>query len=250
MTGTREARLVDTLDREACIRDQLEIVGARLSFAGEIVAEEDRVGDVEREYLQSAEMDLTSAGEPDLDVGEAEAEQGQDSQAALRQAQSRPRSCSPPAITGNWRNPRPPRPKTLHPPRLPLSNPLSTSPKMTGPARCPIRSRPRLLWRDTIEGMSSTTQPTVGVPASDLTSLMNVGKAVAAYFARAGITRTDQLRGRDPLEIFETMCEVDRQRHDPCLLDTIMSAVDQANGNPARPWWTYTPHRKQLLNHR
>ncbi|MGW6199795.1 helix-hairpin-helix domain-containing protein [Kribbella sp. NPDC055110] len=58
------------------------------------------------------------------------------------------------------------------------------------------------------------------------------------------MTRIDQLAGRDPVEIYETICERDQQRHDPCLLDTIMSAIDQANGNPPRPWWTYTPERK------
>jgi hypothetical protein len=80
--------------------------------------------------------------------------------------------------------------------------------------------------------------------SSDLTSLMNVGPAVARYLSRAGINRIDQLAGRDPVEIYETICERDAQRYDPCLLDTIRSAVDQANGNPGRPWWTYTPQRK------
>ena len=85
--------------------------------------------------------------------------------------------------------------------------------------------------------------------SSNLTELMNVGNSVAAYFERAGITRIDQLAGQDPVEIYDTMCRIDARRHDPCLLDTIMSAVDQANGNPARPWWTYTPDRKHLLQH-
>ena len=76
---------------------------------------------------------------------------------------------------------------------------------------------------------------------------MNVGRAVAGYLQRAGITEVHQLAGRDPVDIYDTICTVDGRRHDPCLLDTIMSAVDQANGNPARPWWTYTPTRKQLL---
>jgi hypothetical protein len=83
--------------------------------------------------------------------------------------------------------------------------------------------------------------------ASDLTTLMNVGRAVAGYLERAGITEVHQLAGRDPVDIYDTICMVDAVRHDPCLLDTIMSAVDQANGNPAHPWWTYTPTRKQLL---
>ncbi|WP_405067850.1 helix-hairpin-helix domain-containing protein [Kribbella sp. NBC_01510] len=82
---------------------------------------------------------------------------------------------------------------------------------------------------------------------SDLTTLMNVGRAVAGYLRRADITEVRQLAGRDPVDIYDTICTVDGRRHDPCLLDTIMSAVDQANGNPARPWWTYTPARKQLL---
>ena len=81
---------------------------------------------------------------------------------------------------------------------------------------------------------------------SNLTDLMNVGTSVATYFERAGFTRIDQLAGQDPAEIYDTMCRIDARRHDPCLLDTIMSAVDQANGNPARPWWTYTPTRKAL----
>ncbi|WP_328519556.1 helix-hairpin-helix domain-containing protein [Kribbella sp. NBC_00359] len=83
--------------------------------------------------------------------------------------------------------------------------------------------------------------------ASDLTTLINVGQAVAGYLQRADITEVRQLAGRDPVDIYDTICTVDGRRHDPCLLDTIMSAVDQANGNPARPWWTYTPTRKQLL---
>jgi hypothetical protein len=83
--------------------------------------------------------------------------------------------------------------------------------------------------------------------ASDLTSLMNVGPAVARYLALADVTRIDHLAGRDAMELFETICKHGQQRYDPCLLDTIMSAVDQANGNPPRPWWTYTPTRKSLL---
>jgi Pathogenicity locus len=81
---------------------------------------------------------------------------------------------------------------------------------------------------------------------SNLTELMNVGTSVAAYFERAGFTRIDQLAGHDPVEIYDSMCRIDGRHHDPCLLDTIMSAVDQANGNPARPWWTYTSTRKRL----
>ncbi|MEU5418246.1 helix-hairpin-helix domain-containing protein [Streptomyces sp. NPDC020799] len=82
---------------------------------------------------------------------------------------------------------------------------------------------------------------------SDLTTLVNVGRSVARYFERIGITEIAQLRDRDPVELYERMSAAFGERLDPCLLDTVMSAVDQAEGLPARPWWHYTPERKRLL---
>jgi hypothetical protein len=76
---------------------------------------------------------------------------------------------------------------------------------------------------------------------ADLADLVNVGRAVAGYFERVGITRTAQLAGRDPIELYEQMSAACGEALDPCLLDTVMSAVDQAEGRPARPWWHYTP---------
>ncbi|HEY0694216.1 MAG TPA: helix-hairpin-helix domain-containing protein [Kribbella sp.] len=85
---------------------------------------------------------------------------------------------------------------------------------------------------------------------SDLTELVNVGRSVAGYFERIGITRIAQLADRDPIELYERMSAAFGERLDPCLLDTVMSAVDQAEGRPARPWWHYTPQRKRLLDQR
>jgi hypothetical protein len=82
---------------------------------------------------------------------------------------------------------------------------------------------------------------------SDLLVLANVGPAVARHLGKAGVTRVDQLAGRDPVEVYEEICETDGRRHDPCLLDAVMSAVDQAGGAPGRPWWHYTAERKRLL---
>jgi hypothetical protein len=84
--------------------------------------------------------------------------------------------------------------------------------------------------------------------SSDLLELANVGPAVARCFERAGITETRQLAGRDAIEIYEQMCAASGRRLDPCLLDTVMSAVVQADGGPARPWWKYTPERKRRLS--
>jgi hypothetical protein len=83
---------------------------------------------------------------------------------------------------------------------------------------------------------------------SDLLALANVGPAVARYLERVGITQTGQLAGRDAIEIYEEMCAASGRRLDPCLLDTVMSAVEQADGGPARPWWHYTAERKRKLS--
>ncbi len=84
--------------------------------------------------------------------------------------------------------------------------------------------------------------------SSSLLELANVGPAVARYLERAGITQTSQLAGRDAIEIYEEMCAASGRRLDPCLLDTVMSAVEQADGGPARPWWDYTAERKRRLS--
>jgi Pathogenicity locus len=93
--------------------------------------------------------------------------------------------------------------------------------------------------------MSTDIATTAG---SDLLELANVGPAVARYLGQVGITHTRQLAGRDAIEIYEEMCARSGRRLDPCLLDTVMSAVDQADGGPARPWWDYTAERKRMLS--
>jgi hypothetical protein len=44
------------------------------------------------------------------------------------------------------------------------------------------------------------------------------------------------------------MCAASARRLDRCLLDTLMSAVEQADGGAARPWWDYTAERKRILS--
>jgi hypothetical protein len=78
----------------------------------------------------------------------------------------------------------------------------------------------------------------------DLRTIPNVGPAVARTLQRLGIASVDDLRGRDGEELFERLCALDGRRHDPCLLDTFVAAVDYAGGGPSRPWWEYSRERK------
>jgi hypothetical protein len=78
----------------------------------------------------------------------------------------------------------------------------------------------------------------------DLQTIPNIGPAVARKLERLEIASVADLRGRDGEELFERLCALDATRHDPCLLDTFVAAVDFANGAPARPWWEYSRERK------
>jgi hypothetical protein len=82
---------------------------------------------------------------------------------------------------------------------------------------------------------------------TDLEQLPNIGPAIAADFRQLGITNPQELIGRDPYALYEDLCRLTAQRHDPCLLDTFIAAVRFMGGEQARPWWFYTAERKRYL---
>jgi hypothetical protein len=77
-----------------------------------------------------------------------------------------------------------------------------------------------------------------------LTAIPNVGPAVARRLLALDIHGLEDLRGRDPEELFERLCALQGGREDPCVLDTLTAAVAFANGGPARPWWEFSRARK------
>jgi hypothetical protein len=82
---------------------------------------------------------------------------------------------------------------------------------------------------------------------TELEQVPNIGPAVAADLRQLGILRPDDLRGRDPYAMFEELCKLTKQRHDPCLLDTFIAAVRFMGGETAKPWWAYTAERKREM---
>ena len=80
-----------------------------------------------------------------------------------------------------------------------------------------------------------------------LEQLPNIGPALAADLRLIGIQRPDDLRGKDAFALYQQLCTVTSQRHDPCVLDTFMAATDFMRGARAAPWWHYTPQRKLLF---
>lgn len=80
-----------------------------------------------------------------------------------------------------------------------------------------------------------------------LSDLKNVGPATLKDLSVLGIGSVRDLATQDAFKMYERLCRITRQRHDPCVIDVFLSAVDQARGRKARPWWHYTPQRKRRL---
>lgn len=72
----------------------------------------------------------------------------------------------------------------------------------------------------------------------------NIGPAMIRDFEILGIKKPVDLRGKDAFALYQKISKKTGIRHDPCVLDTYMAAVDFMNGAPARAWWKYTKERK------
>ncbi|MEO7916907.1 MAG: helix-hairpin-helix domain-containing protein [Dokdonella sp.] len=77
-----------------------------------------------------------------------------------------------------------------------------------------------------------------------LTDLPNVGPAMASDLRQLGITTPGQLLGKDPLALYRALSRKSGVRQDPCVLDVFISLTRFANGEPPKPWWSYTNERK------
>lgn len=80
----------------------------------------------------------------------------------------------------------------------------------------------------------------------DLEDLPNIGKTIAADLRLIGIHRPAQLRGKNPIAMYEKLCRLIGTKQDPCLLDVFISAVRFMEGGPPLKWWAFTAERKKI----
>ena len=80
-----------------------------------------------------------------------------------------------------------------------------------------------------------------------LKDIPNIGESIAGDLRRLGIKSPTQLPGRDPYSMYDDLCRITGERHDPCLLDTFIAAVRFMEGQPKKPWWNYTAERKRMI---
>ena len=80
-----------------------------------------------------------------------------------------------------------------------------------------------------------------------LEDIPNIGPSIASDPRQLGITAPAELPGRGPYSMYDDLCRITGQRHDPCLLDTFIAAVRFMEGEPKKPWWAYTAERKREM---
>src|ERR1700719_4033975 len=82
---------------------------------------------------------------------------------------------------------------------------------------------------------------------AQLQDIPSLGPAIASDLCQLEMSEPADLPGRDPYAMYEDLCRIAGQRHDPCLLDTFIAAVRFMEGAPKKPWWAYTAERKREL---
>ena len=58
----------------------------------------------------------------------------------------------------------------------------------------------------------------------------NFGKAIEKYFILIGLKEPIELINKDPYLMYNKLCRVTQQRHDPCVIDVFISAVNYMEG--------------------
>ena len=81
--------------------------------------------------------------------------------------------------------------------------------------------------------------------ASRLEEIPNIGPSLAGDLRRIGVHVPGDLRGRDPHQLYQALCDTTGQRQDPCVMDAFTAAVYFMRGKPPRPWWSFTAERKK-----
>ncbi|HUW75843.1 MAG TPA: helix-hairpin-helix domain-containing protein [Gallionella sp.] len=80
-----------------------------------------------------------------------------------------------------------------------------------------------------------------------LEDIPNIGKSIASDLRSLGILTPQQLATRDPLKTYLALSGTMGQRHDPCVLYTLMAAQHYLQNGEAVSWWKFTEQGKRML---
>ena len=81
-----------------------------------------------------------------------------------------------------------------------------------------------------------------------LRELYSVGPATVRDLKTLGITRVEQLVGKDAQKLYDRLGRLSGQRCDPCMMDVLSAAIAQAQDpnlpKEKRKWWYWSRIRK------
>jgi hypothetical protein len=97
--------------------------------------------------------------------------------------------------------------------------------------------------RDTRK-LADSLSPEERVAWRALQTMPNIGPAMAYDLLRLGIRRPEELAGRDPDALYDTLAVLDGGPPDPCVRDVLAAAVSYAETGNSAPWWEFTPLRQ------
>ena len=82
----------------------------------------------------------------------------------------------------------------------------------------------------------------------NLRDLYSVGPATERDLKTLGITRVEQLVGKEARRLYDRLCRLSGKRYDPCLMDVLSAAIAQAQDPDLpiekRKWWYWSRVRK------
>jgi nucleotidyltransferase/DNA polymerase involved in DNA repair len=81
-----------------------------------------------------------------------------------------------------------------------------------------------------------------------LRDLYSVGPATVRDLKTLGITRVEQLAGKDARRLYDRLGKLSGKRCDPCVMDVLSAAIAQAQDpklpKEKRKWWYWSRDRK------
>lgn len=84
-------------------------------------------------------------------------------------------------------------------------------------------------------------------PPKELEGIPNIGKAIAADLRCIGILTPAQLAEHEPLSTYRALAGTMGQRHDPCVLYTLIAADHFLRHGETIPWWKFSAQGRELL---
>ena len=82
---------------------------------------------------------------------------------------------------------------------------------------------------------------------SQLSDLMNVGKATLQDLHLLNIQNIEQLALADPDDLYTKLEAITEKHHDPCVWDVFAAIIHEASTGEKTRWWKWTSVRKQKM---